>query len=64
MSAAGVENLNRGIRKAMNAADMRERLSPEGFEISDLDAAQTIEYVRNETRRWQPIAKASSARNE
>lgn len=26
--------------------------------------AQALDYVRSETRRWQPIAKASSARND
>ena len=43
--------------------DVRERLRPEGFDIADLDAAQTTGYLRSETRRWQPIAKSSSARN-
>ncbi len=64
MPAAVVESLNREIRKAMHAPDVSERLRPEGFEIGDLDAAQTLEYVRSETRRWAPIAKASSARND
>ncbi|MBI2960491.1 MAG: tripartite tricarboxylate transporter substrate binding protein [Betaproteobacteria bacterium] len=64
LPAAVVESLNQEIRKAMQAADVRERLRPEGFEFIDLDAAQTLEYVRAETRRWQPIAKASSARND
>ena len=59
-----VENLNREIRKVMQAADVAERLRPEGFEIADFDAAQTAEYVRSETRRWQPIARSSSARND
>ena len=64
MPAAIVENLNQEIRKAMQAADVRERLRPEAFEFLDLDVAQTLEYVRAETRRWQPIAKSSSARND
>jgi tripartite-type tricarboxylate transporter receptor subunit TctC len=64
MPAAIVDNLNQEIRKAMQAADVRERLRPESFEFEDLDPAQTLEYVRSETRRWQPIAKASSARND
>jgi len=64
MPEAVVESLNREIRKAMQAPDVLERLRPEGFEIADLDAAQTTEYVRSETRRWQPIAKSSSARND
>lgn len=64
MPEAIVESLNREIRKAMQATDVRERLRPEGFEIADFDAAQTTEYVRSETRRWQPIAKSSSARND
>ena len=61
---AVVDSLNQEIRKAMQAADVRERLRPEGFEFIDLDPAQTVEYVRSETRRWQPIARTSSARND
>ena len=64
LPAAIVESLNQEIRKAMQAADVRERLSAEGFEYYDFDAAQTLEFVRRETRRWQPIAKTSSARND
>ncbi|MBI4290048.1 MAG: tripartite tricarboxylate transporter substrate binding protein [Betaproteobacteria bacterium] len=64
LPAAIVDSLNREIRKAMQAADVRDRLRAEGFEFADLDPAQTLEYVRSETRRWQPIAKASSARND
>ena len=64
LPTAIVESLNQEIRKAMQAADVRERFRPEGFEFYDLDVAQTLEYVRSETRRWQPIAKSSSARND
>jgi tripartite-type tricarboxylate transporter receptor subunit TctC len=64
MPEAVAENLNHEIRKAMQATDVRERLRPEGFEIADLSLAQTAEYVRTEARRWQPIARASSARND
>ena len=64
MPEALTESLNREIRKAMHAPDVMEKLRPEGFQIQDLDPAQTAEYVRNETARWQPIAKASSARND
>lgn len=64
LPAAVVDSLNQEIRKAMQAVDVRERLRPEGFEFIDLDPAQTLEYVRSETRRWQPIARASSARND
>ena len=64
MPDAIVEILNREIRKAMQSPLMRERLGPEGFEFPDLDVAQTLEYVRSETRRWQPIARASAARND
>ena len=48
----------------MQSADVREKLAPEGFDIADFDAGQTNEFVRSETRRWQPIAKSSSTRNE
>jgi len=43
---------------------VRERLRPGGFEFIDLDRAQTLEYVRGETRRRQPIAGTSSARSD
>jgi tripartite-type tricarboxylate transporter receptor subunit TctC len=64
MPEAVTESLNREIRKAMQSADVRERLQSEAFEIPDLNVAQTTEYVRNETARWQPIARASSAKND
>jgi tripartite-type tricarboxylate transporter receptor subunit TctC len=58
------EGLNREIRKAVQSELMRERLAPEGFEFPDYNLSQTLEYVRSETRRWQPIARASAARND
>ena len=39
-------------------------LAPKPRYDSLRDLAQTLEYVRSETRRWQPIAKACSARND
>ena len=57
------ESLNREIRKVMHSTIVRQRLVPEGFEFPDYDLAQTLEFVRSETRRWQPVAKASTARN-
>jgi tripartite-type tricarboxylate transporter receptor subunit TctC len=58
------ESLNREIRRAMQAPDTRERLQPEGFEFPDLDLARTTEYVAAEARRWQPVARASAAKND
>jgi tripartite-type tricarboxylate transporter receptor subunit TctC len=64
MPAEVVENLNREIRKAMHSADVGERLKAETFEIPDYNVAQTADYVRSETARWQPVARASSAKND
>ena len=58
------EALNREIRKAAHSDLARERLAPEGFEFPDYNLAQTLDFVRSETRRWQPVAKSSSARND
>ena len=56
--------VNREIRKAMASEPVREALRPEGFEIMDLDLAQTTEFFRKENARWQPIARAAGVRNE
>jgi tripartite-type tricarboxylate transporter receptor subunit TctC len=61
MPANVVTALNREIRRAMQSAEIREALRPEGFEILELDPAQTLDYFRRETERWQPVARASSA---
>ena len=61
MPANVVAALNREIRRAMQSAEIREALRPEGFEILDLDPAQTLDYFRRETERWQPVARSSSA---
>ena len=58
------EGLNREIRKAVHSNLMRERLAPDGFEFPDYNLSQTLEYVRSETGRWQPIAGTSAARND
>ncbi len=64
MPAEVTESLNREIRKAMQAADVRERLQAETFEIPDYNVTQAGDYVRSETARWQPVARASSAKND
>jgi tripartite-type tricarboxylate transporter receptor subunit TctC len=59
-----VERLNAEVRKALDSADVRERLKPEGIEPGRLDAAEFTAFVAEELKRWTPVVKASGARND
>jgi len=56
-----VSRLNAEVRRALGAADVRERLRPEGIEPGDLDPKQFAAFVASELKRWGPIVRASGA---
>jgi tripartite-type tricarboxylate transporter receptor subunit TctC len=56
-----VNKLNAEVRRALQLADVRERLRPEGIEPGDLDPQQFTAFVAAELRRWAPIVRASGA---
>src|SRR5687767_151298 len=59
-----IEKLNLETRKALEAADARERLKPEAIEPGRMTAAQFSAFVGEELRRWTPVVKASGAKND
>jgi tripartite-type tricarboxylate transporter receptor subunit TctC len=64
MPADIVERLNAEVRKALEAADTRERLRPEGIEPGRLSASDFSAFVASEVKRWAPVVKASGAKND
>lgn len=56
-----VSRLNAEVRRALKAADVRERLRLEGIEPGDLDPGQFAAFVAAELKRWGPIVRASGA---
>ncbi len=59
-----VARLNVEVRKALQLADVREKLRPEGIEPGRLDAREFSNFVSEEIRRWGPIVRASGAKND
>lgn len=54
--AAIVARLNTEVRRLLAMPEIRQKLDPQGIEANDLDPAQFTEYVRNELKRWGPVA--------
>jgi tripartite-type tricarboxylate transporter receptor subunit TctC len=59
-----VARLNTELVKLLEAADTRERLAAQGFEVRTSSADQLGAYIRAEIARWAPIVKESGARPE
>ena len=59
-----VQALNLNVRKAFEAPDVRERLRHEGITPNNLDAKEFTEFVAYELKRWEPVVKASGAKND
>ncbi len=54
-----VSRLNSEVRIALALPDMREKLDADGIEINNLDSDGFTAFVRSETERWGPIARAA-----
>lgn len=50
--------------KALQAADVREKLSGLGFEIQSSTSQELSALLRKESEKWAGIVKASGARAE
>jgi tripartite-type tricarboxylate transporter receptor subunit TctC len=59
-----VARLNAEAAKALEAADVRERLASLGFEIQSSTPQEFSAFLRNETEKWAKVIKASGARAE
>ena len=54
-----VARLNSEVRTALRAADLREKIRPEGIEPVDMDVAAFNAFFNAEIRRWTPVVKAA-----
>ena len=64
LSAEIADRLNAGVRRALDAPDVRQRLRPEGIEPGRLDAREFTHFVQEELKRWAPVVRASGAKND
>ncbi|MSQ70535.1 MAG: tripartite tricarboxylate transporter substrate binding protein [Betaproteobacteria bacterium] len=56
-----VRALNGEVRRALQLADVRARLHPEGIEPGDLEPQAFAAFVAAEVKRWGPVVRASGA---
>jgi tripartite-type tricarboxylate transporter receptor subunit TctC len=54
-----VTRLNSEVRIALALPDVREKLGADGIEMNNLDSEGFTAFVRSETERWGPVAKAA-----
>ena len=59
-----VDRLNAEVRRALELADVKEKLRHEGIAPNRLDAKEFTAFVADELRRWGPIVRASGAKND
>jgi tripartite-type tricarboxylate transporter receptor subunit TctC len=59
-----VERLNAQVNQALELAEVRERLKPEGIVPSRMSATEFGVFVAEELRRWGPVVRASGAKND
>jgi tripartite-type tricarboxylate transporter receptor subunit TctC len=59
-----VARLNTELVKLLDAADTRERLVAQGFEVRTSSADQLGAYIRAEIAKWAPIVRESGAKPE
>jgi tripartite-type tricarboxylate transporter receptor subunit TctC len=64
MPAEIVERLNAEVNRALDLAEVRERLKPEGIVPQRLTAKEFSAFVADEVRRWAPVVRASGAKND
>ncbi len=57
-----VTQLNGGLRKALNTADMKERFAKQGTEVRTDTPEHLGNYLRNEKARWAKVVKDSGAK--
>ena len=60
--AAIVDNLNAAMVKALNSAEVQDKLATGGAKAMPMTAQQFATYIREDTERWAPVIKASGAR--
>ena len=64
MPAARVDKLNRGLRKAMEDADVQKRFAENGVEAAGGTPAEFATFIATETKKFAQIVKVSGAKPE
>ena len=59
-----VNRLNADIGKALQDAELRDRLLGQGFEVRTSTPEQLASYIRSEIGKWAPIVKATGVKPE
>jgi tripartite-type tricarboxylate transporter receptor subunit TctC len=59
-----IGSLNQAIGKALQEADLREKLLSQGFEVRTSTPEQLGTYIRSEINKWAPIVKESGVKPE
>ena len=59
-----VDKLSGAMQKALNSADMQDKLAAGGAKAMPMSPQQFAAYIREDTERWAPIIRASGARVE
>jgi len=57
-----IAKLNAAAKKAIDSAEFRKQLEPEGLAVSGGAPAELESYVRNETTRWTKIVKENNVK--
>jgi tripartite-type tricarboxylate transporter receptor subunit TctC len=59
-----VERLNGEVNRALDSAEVRARLKPEGIVPQKLTPREFSAFVADELKRWRPVIRASGAKND
>ena len=62
--AAVIARLNAETIKALNAADLKDRLTQQGLDVTSSTPEALAAYVKSETAKWAKVAKDSGAQLE
>jgi tripartite-type tricarboxylate transporter receptor subunit TctC len=57
-----VQKLNESVNRAIQSADVRERLEAQAFEVVGGSPQQTAEYVRTELVKWGRVVRETGAK--
>jgi tripartite-type tricarboxylate transporter receptor subunit TctC len=59
-----IERISRETQKAMHAADLRELLGKQGFEVIGSTPQEFAAFIRAESAKWGAVVKATGAKAE
>ena len=59
-----VTRINQAVIKGFDSPDVRKRLARDAIDPEKLSPAEFTEFVKQETARWAPLARASGAKPE